>query len=134
MTRGYCYSCRTSVRTMAEHLTTAGHRARTSSVRSTGPAGSHAYRAPAVLPRPESEYDAMLEERYLASLPPTVDELFPDEIMDPVPEPAPAVRGYVPEPCGRCGATFRTDGGRSWHLRRNPRCTRWRPARARLSA
>lgn len=71
MPRATCYACRTGVRSMAEHLTTAGHRARTSSVRSSGPAGSHPYRPPAIMPASDAAYDAMLEERFLAALPPS---------------------------------------------------------------
>lgn len=133
MPRSSCFVCHTTVRSMAEHLTTAKHRAATTSIRSTGPKGSHAYRAPVVIGS-EADHWADLEERALAVLPPSVDELFPDEIMEPVPDPEPAERGYRPEPCGRCGRTFRTDGGRSWHLTRNPKCERWRPARARLAS
>lgn len=119
---------------MIEHRATAKHRASTTSVRSSGPKGSSAYRGPVTLPASDAAYDAYLEQQYLDSLPPTVDELFPDEIMEPSLEAPEPVRGYRPDPCARCGATFRTPAGRSWHMTRNTRCERWRPARARLAS
>lgn len=58
--------------------------------------------------------------------PPSVDDLFPTEIRDPLPEPTPAERGYRPAPCERCGKTFRTDAGARWHAANNRDCERWR--------
>lgn len=136
MARGvaaYCHDCRSRVRSMIEHRATAKHRASTTSIRSSGPKGSSPYRG-YTLPAPDSAYDAYLEQQYLDSLPPTIDELFPLEIMDAPPEAPTPERGYRPEPCGRCGATFRTPAGRSWHMTRNTRCERWRPARARIAS
>ena len=124
-TRPYCYDCRSSVRSLVEHRATDKHRAATTTVRSTGGKGSHAYRPPAVMPRPESDYDAWLEEKYLATLPPSIDDVFPHEIGEPPAPAAPAERGYVPQPCQRCGKTFRTEAGADWHRHNNPHCEKW---------
>ena len=124
-TRPYCYDCRKSVRSLIEHRTTATHRAATTSVRSSGPKGSHAYRPPAVMPRPESDYDAWLEEKALALLPPSIDDVFPHEIGEPPAPAAPAERGHRPPPCQRCGKILKTDAGARWHAVNNPHCEKY---------
>ena len=121
----YCYDCRKSVRSLIEHRTTATHRAATTSVRDHGPKGRHAYRPPATMPRPEADYDAWLEEKYLATLPPSIDDVFPFEIGDPLPPAPPAERAVVPPPCQRCGKTFRTPAGARWHATNNLDCEKW---------
>lgn len=120
----YCYDCRKSVRSLIEHRTSATHRAATTTIRDTGPKGRSAYRAPAIMPRPEADYDAWLEEKALAALPPSIDDLFPIEIRDPLPERK-AERDHRPEPCGRCGKAFKTDAGARWHATNNTDCERW---------
>lgn len=117
---------------MIEHRATAKHRASTTSIRSSGPKGSSPYRG-YTLPASDAAYAAQCEQEYLDSLPPTVDELFPDEIMDPIMDADAPERGYRPDPCARCGTTFKTPSGRSWHMTHNTRCERWRPARSRLA-
>ena len=77
------------------------------------------------MPRPDSDYDAWLEEKALALLPPSIDDLFPHEIGEPPAPAAPAERGYVPPPCQRCGKPFRTDAGATWHRVNNPHCEKY---------
>lgn len=119
----YCYDCRKTVRSLTEHRATATHRAATTSVRSTGGKGSHAYRPP-VMGYSAAAHDAWYEEQYLATLPPSIDDLFPTEIRDPLPERV-ATRGATPGPCEKCGKTFRTPAGASWHAVNNTDCERW---------
>lgn len=131
----YCYDCRKNVRSLIEHRTTATHKAARTGIRSSGPKGSHPYREPMHVGS-QADYDYMLEERALDALPPTVDALFPTEIRDPLPEPAPAVRGSMPDPCEKCGKTFKTPAGARWHATNNRDCERWqaRPAGAARTA
>ena len=35
-------------------------------------------------------------------------------------------RGHRPPPCQRCGKTFKTDAGASWHAVNNPHCEKYR--------
>lgn len=123
-----CYQCRTRVRSMAEHLTTERHRAATTSVRSSGPGGSHAYRPPVRIGS-QADYWAEREREALEAealvQPPTVDALPPIEYEDELSRPLPAVRDHRPEDCPRCGKSFRTEAGRAWHEANNPRCDRW---------
>ena len=121
----YCHDCRSSVRSLVEHRTTAKHRDATTSIRSSGPKGSHAYRPP-MMGYNANDHDAWYEEQALAAMPPSIDDLFPDEIMDPMVETGPAIRGAVPEPCARCGKGFRTPAGRHWHIVHNVKCEKWR--------
>jgi hypothetical protein len=120
----YCYDCCKPVRSLIEHRTTATHLASRSSIKDRGAKGRSAYRGPLILPRPEADYDAWLEEKYLDSLPPSIDDVFPTEIRDPLPERH-AERDHRPEPCGRCGKAFRTDAGARWHATNNLDCERW---------
>ena len=41
--RSRCYVCNVDVPSLPVHMTTDGHRRRTSSIQSSGPRGSHAY-------------------------------------------------------------------------------------------
>lgn len=132
MTRRTCFACRSGYRSWAEHANTDKHRASTTTVRSTGPRGSAAYRPPAVLPRSERDYDAWLEEKALAVIIPSIDTLPPDEIGDPPQDRERAVRGHRPPPCPRCGAQQKTPAGATWHAVNNPQCERWTPAKRRL--
>jgi hypothetical protein len=74
--------------------------------------------------RPVEGQTSWLAEKYLDSLPPSIDDVFPTEIRDPLPERH-AERDHRPEPCGRCGKTFRTDAGARWHATNNQDCERW---------
>lgn len=117
------------MRSLVEHRTTATHRAATTTIRSTGAAGSHAYRPTFRMTSEDDYYERLrLDQEEAARLaqPPSVDDLFPHEIRDPLPEPTPAERGYRPAPCERCGKTFRTDAGARWHAANNRDCERWR--------
>ena len=129
----YCYDCRKAVRSLIEHRTTAGHLAARSSIKDHGPKGRSPYRPPATMPRPDADYDAWLEEKALALLPPSIDDVFPFEIRDPLPESAPAVRDHTPAPCERCGKTFRTDAGARWHRVNNPQCEKWQARKSRAA-
>lgn len=132
----YCASCRSTYRSWPEHAASDKHRKSSSSVRSSGAAGSQPYRPPAILPRSDAAYDAWLEERALAVMPPTLDELPPVEQLYPDMEldPPRAERGHRPPPCQRCGKTFRTPKGRDWHVTNNPRCEKWAARKARRNA
>ncbi len=129
----YCYDCGKSVRSLIEHRTTAIHLSSRTSVKDHGAKGRSAYSGPRIMPRSESDYDAWLEEKYLATLPPSIDDVFPTEIGERPPEPAPAVRAYVPPPCERCGRTFRTDAGATWHRDRNRHCEKWLARKSRAA-
>lgn len=129
----YCYDCRKAVRSLIEHRTTATHRATISPVQDHGAKGRSAYRGPVTLPRPEADYDAWLEEKYLATLPPTIDDVFPHEIGEPPAPAPPAERDHRPPPCQRCGKAFRTDAGASWHRVNNPRCEKWLARKSRAA-
>ena len=120
----YCMDCRKSVRSLIEHRTTATHRAATTTVRSTGPKGAHAYRPPMVGYSASAQYAAYIAEAE-TRVPPSIDDVFPVEIMDPLPAPPPAERGHKPPPCERCGKTFHTPAGATWHRVNNPHCERW---------
>ena len=122
--RPYCYDCRKTVRSLVEHRTTATHRAATTSVRSSGPKGSHPYKPP-MMGYSAAAHDAWYEEQYLATLPPSIDDVFPFEIGEPPAPAAPAERGHRPPPCSRCGKTFKTDAGAIWHAGNNPHCERY---------
>lgn len=130
MTAKTCYACRSGYRSWAEHATTKKHRERTTSVRSTGPKGSHAYRPPAVMPASDADYDAELARRFIVV--PSIDTVFPYELMDKPPERPKAERGSKPDPCPRCGAQQRTPAGAAWHRDNNPYCEKWTPAKRRL--
>jgi excisionase family DNA binding protein len=84
--RRACGPCRSNYRTWAEHALSAKHRAATTSVRSSGPAGSHAYSGPTIRVASASAYDAWLEERAALEQPPTLAELPPDELGDDDPD------------------------------------------------
>jgi hypothetical protein len=129
----YCVPCRSRYRSWAEHGSSAKHRAATTSVRSTGPRGSSAYSGPTIRVASDAAYDAMLEERETLAQPPTIDELEPVELGDG-PTPAPAERDHRPDPCERCGRTFRTDKGRAWHVANNPQCVKWMTRKSRRLA
>jgi hypothetical protein len=128
----YCYDCRKSVRSLIEHRATATHKAAITTIRDTGPKGRSAYRPHAIV-RSEADYDAWLEEQYLATLPPSIDDVFPTEIADPMPPAPPAERAYTPPPCERCGKTFRTDAGAAWHRDRNKYCEKWTARKSRAA-
>ena len=131
MTAKRCHACRSGFRSWAEHANTEGHRKATTSIRSTGPKGSAAYKPPAILPRSVKDYEDDLARRF--TVVPSIDTLPPVEIGDPDWEPVagPAVRSLRPAPCQRCGRPFRTQAGADWHAVNNPRCDKWRPAKAR---
>jgi hypothetical protein len=129
----FCASCRSNYRSWAEHAVSTKHRNATTSVRSSGPAGSHAYSGPMVRVASDSAYDAWLEERAALEQPPTLAELPPVELGDG-PAPVPGERGYRPPPCERCGDHFKTDKGRAWHVKYNPQCVKWATRKAKRRA
>lgn len=131
---GYCYDCRSNIRSAAEHRSTKTHRdaVYARSLDTVGPVDpgadfARAMRLARTVDNGTPEQQALAAASlggYLGTVIVPDDPDAPDAWM---PEPEPIRRAQGLDPCPRCGRNdWRSKRGREYHVNENPDCLRWR--------